>query len=124
MRSLVVIWLLDDYCFFLSFFLRGEERVVRQGSDPAKLLFKRTGLLWLEGRYNSDKKMRYSPRRGKDVFVSREKKECERVCYWGVIRCSVSKFTEEERAYFQTQRLAKLATGKERRKRQDETVRF
>ena len=124
MRSLVVIWLLDDYCFFLSFFLRGEERVVRQGSDPAKLLFKRTGLLWLEGRYNSDKKMRYSPRRGKDVFASPEKKECEHVSYWEVIRCSVSKFTEEELAYLQTQRLGRLATVNERGEPQVAAVGF
>jgi hypothetical protein len=40
---------------------------------PAKLLFKRTGSLWLKGQYISDRKMRYSLRRSKNVSFSWEK---------------------------------------------------
>jgi hypothetical protein len=40
---------------------------------PAKLLFKRTGPLWLKGQYISDRKMRYFLRRSKNVSFSWEK---------------------------------------------------
>ncbi len=50
--------------------------------------------------------------------------ECEIVSYWEIKRCRVSKFTEAELEYLQTQRLGRLATVNERGEPQVAAVGF